>query len=67
MCETNPYRVSVGKPEEKRLIGRRRRKRVDNITIYLIEIVWGVVHRIYLAQDGKKSLSLVIKCVGFVE
>jgi hypothetical protein len=47
----------VRKPEEKRLIGRRRRKSVDNIKIYLIEIVWGVVDWIYLAQDGKKLLS----------
>jgi hypothetical protein len=59
----------VRKPEKKRLIGRRRRKRVDNIKIYLIEIVWGggVVDWIYLAHDGKKWLSLVTKCVGFVE
>jgi len=47
------------KPEEKRLIGRRRRKRVDNIKTYLIEIVWGVVGWIYLAQDGKK---LAVSC-----
>ena len=46
------------KPEEKSLIGRRRRRRMDNIKIYLIEIVWGVVDWIYLAQDGK----LVVSC-----
>jgi hypothetical protein len=33
----NAYRLLVGKPEEKRLIGRPRRKWVENIKIDLRE------------------------------
>jgi hypothetical protein len=38
----NAYRILVGKPEGKRLLGRRRRRWVDNIKIYLREdgMVW---------------------------
>jgi hypothetical protein len=38
----NVYRILVGKPEAKRLLGRLRRRWVDNIKIHLGEIV-GVV------------------------
>jgi hypothetical protein len=38
--EMNAYRVLVGKPEEKRPLGRPRRRWVDNIKMYLIEIGW---------------------------
>jgi hypothetical protein len=33
--------ILVGKPEEKRLLGRPRRRWVDNIKITLREIGWG--------------------------
>jgi hypothetical protein len=33
MGETNVYRILVGKPEGKRLLGRPRRRWVDNIKI----------------------------------
>jgi hypothetical protein len=36
------YRVLVGKPEEKRPLGRPRRRWEDGIRIYLREIGWGV-------------------------
>jgi hypothetical protein len=32
------YRLLVGKPEGKRLLGRRRRRWIDNIKIDLVEI-----------------------------
>jgi hypothetical protein len=39
MGETrNAYRILVGKPEGKRLLGRPRRKWVDNIKMDLREI-----------------------------
>jgi hypothetical protein len=42
----------VGKPEEKRPLGRRRRRRMDNISMDLVEVGWGEVDWIGLAQDG---------------
>ena len=36
------YRVSVGKPEGKRPLGRPRRKWVDNIRMDLQEVVLGI-------------------------
>jgi hypothetical protein len=35
------YRVSVGKPEEKRPLGRQRRRWEDGIKMDLREIGWG--------------------------
>jgi hypothetical protein len=35
------YRVSVGKPEEKRLLGRSSRRSEDNIKMYLQEVGCG--------------------------
>jgi hypothetical protein len=41
MGETrNAYRILVGKPEEKRPLGRPRHRWVDNIKIDLREIGW---------------------------
>jgi hypothetical protein len=36
--KTNAYRILVGKPEGKRLLGRPRRRWVDNIKMDLREI-----------------------------
>jgi hypothetical protein len=49
----------VGKPEEKRPLGRSRRRRVDNIKINLLEIGWGGVDWIGLAQDRDEWRALV--------
>jgi hypothetical protein len=38
----NVYRLLVGKPEGKRLLGRPRRRWIDNIKMELLEIGWGV-------------------------
>jgi hypothetical protein len=45
------YRVLVGKPERKRLFGRRRRRWEDNIKMDILEGVCGGVDWIELAQD----------------
>jgi hypothetical protein len=45
------YRLLVGKPEEKRPLGRPRRRWMDNIKIDLLGIRLNVVDWIGLAQD----------------
>jgi hypothetical protein len=47
------YRVLVGKPERKRLLGRPRRRWVDNIKMHLRQIGWD------LAQDRYQMRTLV--------
>jgi hypothetical protein len=47
----NVYRLLVGKPEGKRLLGRPRRIWIDNIKMDLSEIGLSVVDWIGLAQD----------------
>jgi hypothetical protein len=49
----------VGKPEGKRPLGRPRRRWVDNIKMDLLEIGWGGVDWIGLAQDRDKWRALV--------
>jgi hypothetical protein len=52
MGETrNAYRILVGKPEEKRPLGRPRRKCVGNIKMDLREIGWDGMDWIDLAED----------------
>jgi hypothetical protein len=59
MGETrNAYRLLVGKPEGKRPLGRPKRRLVDNIKIDLLEIGWGGVDWIGLAQDRDKWRAL---------
>jgi hypothetical protein len=47
----NAYRLLVGKPEGMRPLGRPKRRRVDNIKMDLVEVGWGDVDWIGLAQD----------------
>ena len=49
----------MGKPEGKRPLGRRRRRWVDNIRMYLQEVVCGYMDWIGLAQDWDRWLKLV--------
>jgi hypothetical protein len=55
----NAYRFLVGKPEGKRPLGRPRRRWVDNIRMDLVEIDWGDVDWIGIAQDRDKWSALV--------
>jgi hypothetical protein len=55
----NAYRVLVGKPEGRRPLGRRRRNWLNNINTDLLEIGWGGVDWIDLAQDRDKWRALV--------
>jgi hypothetical protein len=47
----NMYRLLVEKLEGKRPLGRPRCRWVDNIKIDLVEVVWGGVDWIGVAQD----------------
>jgi hypothetical protein len=49
----------VGKPAGKRPLGRPRRSWVDNIKVDLLEIGWGGVDWIGLAQDRDKWRELL--------
>jgi len=53
------YRVLVGKPEEKRPLGRPRRRWVDNIRMDLQEVGCVCMDWIGLAQDRDSWRTLV--------
>jgi hypothetical protein len=55
----NADRLFVGRSEERRPIGRPRRRWVDNIKMDLGEIGWGGVDWIGLAQDMDKWTAVV--------
>jgi hypothetical protein len=57
--KVNAYKVSVGKPEGKRQLGRLRYRLKDNIKINLREEGWGGVGWIHLAQDRDRWRALV--------
>jgi hypothetical protein len=57
--ERGMYRVLVGKPERKRPMGRPRRRRVDNIRMYLQEVGCGHVDWIGLAQNRDRWRTFV--------
>jgi hypothetical protein len=55
----NAYRLLVGKPEGKRLLGRPRHMWVDNVRMDLGEVGWGDVDWIGLAKDRNRCRALV--------
>jgi hypothetical protein len=55
----NVYRLLVGKPEEKRPLGRPRHRWVFNIRMDLGEVGWSDVDWIGLAQDRNRRRALV--------
>jgi hypothetical protein len=55
----NAYRLLVANPEEKRPLGRPRRRWVDNIRMDLGEVRWGDMDCIGLALDRNRWRALV--------
>jgi hypothetical protein len=57
--DRNVYRVLMEKPEEKRLLGRPRRRWEDGTRTDLREIDWGSVEWTQLAHDRDRLRALV--------
>jgi hypothetical protein len=55
----NAYRLLVGKPEGRRPLGSPRRRWLDNIRMHLVQVGWGDVDWIGLAQDRDRWRALV--------
>jgi hypothetical protein len=55
----NAYRILVGNPEEKRPMGRPRRRWVDNIKLHFREIGLDGMDWIHLAQNRDQWRTLV--------
>jgi hypothetical protein len=55
----NAYRISVGKPEGKRPLGRPRRRRMNKFKMDFREMGWYGMHWIDLAQDREQWMALV--------
>jgi hypothetical protein len=64
-AKRNVYRLLVGKPEGKRLLGRQRRRWMDNIKMDLLEIGLNVLDWIGLAQDRYRWRALVNSVMNF--
>jgi hypothetical protein len=61
----NAYRILVGKLEEKRPLGRRRRRWVNNTKMDLRKIGWGGMDCIDLSQDRDQWKVLVNTIMNF--
>jgi hypothetical protein len=53
------YNILVGRPEGRRPLGRPRRRWEDNIKMDLVEVGFGDVDWIHLAQDRDRWQALV--------
>jgi hypothetical protein len=57
--KTSVYRILVGEPERKRLLGRPRRRWLDGINMNLRRIGWDGMDSIDLDQDRDQWRALV--------
>jgi hypothetical protein len=55
----NAYRLFVGRAKGRRPVGTLRRRWLDNIRMDLVEVGWGDVNWIGLAQDRNRWRALV--------
>jgi hypothetical protein len=55
----NTYKILVGQPEEKRMLGRARRTMKSNIELDLKYIGWEDVDRINFAQNRDRWWAFV--------
>jgi hypothetical protein len=56
---SSPSIIRIIKPKGKRPLGRQRHRWVDNIRMDLVEVGWGDVDWIGLAQDRNRWTALV--------
>jgi hypothetical protein len=56
--QKNAQKISAGKPQGKRSLGKRKRRCEDNIKTDLTETVHEGVEWIHLAQDRAQFLAL---------
>jgi hypothetical protein len=61
----NVYRILVGNPERRRLLGRPRRRWADNIKMDLREIRWVGMDWIDLTQDRDQWRAFVNTVINF--
>jgi hypothetical protein len=61
----NVYKILFGKPERKRPLGRRRRRREDNIKIDLRDIGLEGVHWTHIAQNRDQWRAFVNMAMSF--
>jgi len=59
------YRVLVGEPEVKRLLGRPRRKLEVNVKMDFLEVGFGCTDWIDMAQDRDRWWELVNAVMNF--
>ena len=59
------YRVMVGKPEGKRLLGRPRCRWKNNVKMRLQKVGWGGMNWIDLAQDRDRWRAIVNAVMNF--
>jgi hypothetical protein len=55
----NAYTLLVANPEGKKSLGRPRRRLLDNIRMDVVEVGWGDMDWIGLAQDRDRWRDLV--------
>jgi hypothetical protein len=70
MEKRSAYRILVGKPEGKRLLGRPRCRWVDNIEIDLREVGWDGMDWIDLAKyrdQCRAFVNMVMKPSGSIK
>jgi hypothetical protein len=65
MEKRNAYRLLVREPGGKRPLGRPRRRWMGNIRMDLLELVWGDIDWIGLAQDRKGWRALMNSVLNF--
>jgi len=63
--ERGVYRFLLGKPEERRPLGKPRRRLVDNIRMDLQEVGCGYMDWIGLAQNRDRWRTLVSVVMNF--
>jgi hypothetical protein len=61
----NAYKLLVGKPKGKSPLGRPRRRWVDSIKMNLLDVGWGGVEWIGLAQDRDRWRALLNAFMNF--